>query len=288
LRKAQEQELTANARNLQRTREELTAATERLFRIQEQEREEISRDLHDDIGQRLAVLQMSVESLWTHLPATVRESNCSERDKIINLIGGLAEDLRDLSHRLHPSVLDHLGLAAALGELAEAFQESSRLPTRFSAREVPGELDPKISLAAYRIVQEALHNVRKHAGREATVTIALVGSATGLYLTIRDTGPGIDPQRLKSVNGLGLISMAQRAEMVGGKLTIDSHPGQGAIINVTIPFHAGAADKKSSDFDGGSGPSRSDGTSYTSGAHKPDERAQGARRKGSEDVKGER
>ncbi|HEX4750789.1 MAG TPA: response regulator [Bryobacteraceae bacterium] len=269
LRTAQEQKISANARILLRTREELRTVTERLLEIQEQERESIARDLHDDIGQRLAVLQMSLENLWAGFPAPVQDATCSEHAKIIRLLEDLSNNLRDISHRLHPSALEHLGLATALQALAETFQESSGLPTQFSARGVPDNLNPKISLALYRIVQEALHNIAKHAGQEATVTVALVGSTEALHLSVRDTGRGIDPKRLEGANGLGLISMAQRAEMVGGNLVIDSHPGQGTLIHVSVPLKPVSSNAKYADS-GRTALSRiGDATSETQNARTP-------------------
>jgi signal transduction histidine kinase len=236
LRAAQEQEITANSKVLLRTQEELNAVTARLFRIQEQEREEIARELHDDLGQRLSVLQITLENLWAQIPGTVRNAIDSDVQKAYRLLDELSDDLRNVAHRLHPSILDHLGLPMALRELAETFQDRYSIPVRISLRRVPDKVSPQIALALYRIVQEALHNIAKHAGRDATVTIALIGSATALHLTVRDTGQGMEPKPLESVKGIGLISMAQRAKMVGGKMTIDSHPGQGTRIYMSIPL----------------------------------------------------
>ena len=239
LRTAQADEISASARLLVRTQEELSATTERLFRVQEQEREEIARDLHDDIGQRLALLQISMQRLWQKLPADVSRTFENEFQQVLGLAVELSGDLRKVSHRLHPSMLDDLGLVVALRQLVETFEERYQMPSRFSARKLPASLPPQVSLAIYRMVQEALHNVARHAGADATVTVALIGNATRLDLTIRDTGKGFEPQRLQRLNGIGLISMVQRAQAVGGVVSIDSMPGQGTRIHVSIPLKPG-------------------------------------------------
>jgi signal transduction histidine kinase len=235
LRSQHAQQALATIKILARTQEELQAVTARMLRIQEEERAEIARDLHDDLGQRLAFLQISIETLWQKLPAEFRKDHDLALFDVLAELGQISKALRDISHRLHPSVLDDLGIVAALRTLGESFEERYSKPTRFVARSLPEHFDREVSLALYRICQEALHNIAKHGGDDVTVTIALVGSAGQLELTIRDTGAGIDPERLKPLNGLGLLSMAQRAQLVGGSLAIDSVPGQGTCIHVRIP-----------------------------------------------------
>lgn len=239
VRSAQARELTANAQVLIRTQEELSALTDRLMRAQELEREEVARDLHDDFGQRLALLQVSLETLWQKLPSQFKASNNSDLDNVLRDVMTLARDLRNVSHRLHPSILDDLGLAPALQEQTGTFEEQYSIPTRFSVRSLPDKLPPQVSLALYRIVQEALHNIVKHAGKEATVSIALIGGDGKINLTIRDTGRGFDPQDVQRLRGIGLLSMVRRAEAIGGRVTITSHPDQGTRIHVSVPLHPG-------------------------------------------------
>lgn len=227
---------TAQAQNLLRTQEELSAATARLLQAQESEREEIARDLHDDFGQRLALLQISIESLWNTLPAAFKNANKGALENIVGSVGKLADDLRNVSHRLHPSILDDLGLAVALREQAEMFEEHYSIPTRFSARSVPEDVAPDVALVLYRVVQEALHNIAKHGGKDVRVTIALIGGRGKIDLTIRDTGKGFEARDLQPMKGIGLLSMVRRAEGVGGQVEIDSLPNQGTRIHVRIPL----------------------------------------------------
>lgn len=235
LRAEHAQEMQTNASLLVRTQEELSAVTARLFRLQEEERAEIARELHDDLGQRLALVQIAVESCWQGLPSGFKTANAPKWQSLIGDLGGLAAGLRNASHRLHPSILDDLGLTVALRQLAETFEERYSIPTNLSARSVPNKLGPQISLALYRIVQEALHNIAKHAGPEALVTISSVGGLKQIHLTVRDTGKGFDLQS-PPTRGIGLISMAQRAEGVGGKFEIVSSPGRGTRIHVSVPL----------------------------------------------------
>ncbi len=234
LRAGHEQEAKATAQILVRTQEELTAVTARLFRAQEQEREEIARDLHDDIGQRVALLQIDFENLWQKVPPEIRDQHRLEFEQTLRRAGELANAVRSTSHRLHPAMLEDLGIMVALRQLTEDFEERYSTPTRFSARNISEHLGPQISVTIYRVVQEALQNIAKHAG-PAMVNIALVGGASTVELSIRDSGKGFDAQHPRRT-GLGLISMSERAEAVGGNLKIESRPGKGTRIHVRLPL----------------------------------------------------
>lgn len=239
LRTEREQEVEATTRILIRTQEELSVVTARLFRAQEKEREEIARDLHDDIGQRLALLQIDFENLWQNIPVKVRDRNRLEFDQTIHKMEELSNAVRNTSHRLHPSMLDDLGLVVALRQLAEDFEERYSIATRFSARNIPERLSPQVSVVLYRIVQEALQNIAKHAG-PAMVNIALVGCTSSVELSIRDSGKGFDTRSASHRTGLGLISMSERAESAGGNLKLESRQGEGTRIHVTLPLNTGA------------------------------------------------
>jgi signal transduction histidine kinase len=234
---ARKQRVQSTNHLLVRTQEELNTVTARLFSAQEEERERIARDLHDDLGHRLALLQMDVEKIRGKLPTAIREQHKVEFEEALGRIGGLADSLRDVSHLLHPSILDDLGLEVALRRLCEEFQTRYSISSRFSARSVPSEIAASTSVALYRIVQEALQNVAKHAG-PATVNAALIGTPNGLKLSIRDTGRGFDQESEKSRAGLGLISMAQRARLAGGTFEIQSKPNNGTQIHVSVPLSA--------------------------------------------------
>jgi signal transduction histidine kinase len=227
----------ANARLLERTRNELNALSARLFSAQEDERQRIARDLHDDIGQRLALIQIQVEA------ARLELSNCGDGETAAKLAGTIDEivrigdDLRSVAHRLHPSIIDDLGLATALGQLAEEFEARQQQPVWVSVRSVPPNIPKDLAIGLYRIAQEALRNVTKHAGN-ASVSVALLGSPDALELSIRDAGKGFDLGAPGARKGLGLISMAQRAELMGGHLELQSQPGQGTRIHIRVPLRS--------------------------------------------------
>jgi signal transduction histidine kinase len=227
-------QVQAAAEILGRTQEELNAITGRLFNAEEQERQRIARDLHDDIGQRLALLQIDLERLWSKLPEKLRKETEPERETALTRIAGIAKDLRELSHHLHPQVLDDLGLETAVRQLCELFEERYSIPVRFSTRNAASQVSPAVGIAIYRIVQEGLQNVAKHSGAES-VDIALVGGKGRVELSIRDNGVGFDPLAQKRGSGLGLISMAQRARLAGGDFEIQSRPNGGTQIHVSVP-----------------------------------------------------
>ncbi len=225
---ARKQRVQSTNHLLVRTQEELNTVTARLFSAQEEERERIARDLH-------GLLQMDLEKIRGKLPAAIREENKLEFDAALNSIGKLSDSLRDVSHLLHPSILDDLGLEVALRRLCEEFQARYSIATRFSTRSVPAHVLASTSVALYRIVQEGLQNVAKHAG-PASVNVALIGATDSLKLSIRDTGNGFDQESEKSRTGLGLISMAQRSRLAGGTFEIQSDRNAGTQIHVSVPL----------------------------------------------------
>ena len=154
-------------------------------------------------------------------------------------LGTFSRQLRDISHQLHPSILDDLGLVAALKSLAESFERRYSFPARVIARDLPGHISLDLPLELYRIAQEALNNVVRHAGEDVTVTITLQRSLGGLDFSVADTGSGMDTEKLESAKGLGLKSMAERADLVGGSLAIESVLGQGTCIRVRVPLRKG-------------------------------------------------
>jgi signal transduction histidine kinase len=238
-RKRRTEETLATAKVLSSTKEELRAVTARVFRIQEEERAQIARNLHDDVSQRVALLQMAIEALWRTLPQEIRNAQGAEYNGILAEFETLAQQMRDISHQLHPSILDDLGLVAALQNLAQSFERRYALPTRVLARDLPGHISVDLSVELYRIAQEALNNVARHAGEDVTVTITVQGSPGGLDFSIGDTGSGMDTEKLRSAKGLGLRSMAERAALVGGSLAIESQLGEGTCIRVRVPLADG-------------------------------------------------
>jgi two-component system, chemotaxis family, CheB/CheR fusion protein len=156
-----------------------------------------------------------------------------ELGKIQAQIADLSDEVRDLSHRLHPSTLEHIGLIPALRSLVEEFHFNRRNPIRIDTADFFEEgLQPNVRSALYRISEEALRNAQRHAG-DVPVTITLYRSPDAVHLQVQDEGPGFSRDALK---GIGLISMAGRARLVGGLLGFTSVPGKGAKLELAVPL----------------------------------------------------
>jgi two-component system sensor histidine kinase UhpB len=146
----------------------------------------------------------------------------------------LSEDLRRTARNLHPFMLTHLGLEPALRAYCEEFSKLRKLKVRFTARALPGTIPPALALCVYRVVQEALGNIAKHAGAKRAV-VSVSGVDGILHLAIRDDGHGFDLERAKG-KGLGLIGMEERVRHIGGTFSISVKPGGGACIEIRIPI----------------------------------------------------
>ena len=169
---------------LLRSRNELRALTAKLLQTQAEERRRVSRELHDDLSQKMAKLQFDVETLEQQLPPDLKEV----KKRLLTIrdgVGTLSNDLRRIAYELHPSTLDHLGLAVALRSYIREFSEREGIPVQFTPRKVPARIPAEVASTLYRIVQEALRNVAKHAGK-TSVRIALTGGSNQLSLSIRD------------------------------------------------------------------------------------------------------
>jgi PAS domain S-box-containing protein len=218
---------------LQESRQELRALAGRLISAEEQERKRISRELHDDLNQKLACLAFDADGLRM-MPFSsedkVREQLSSLRTRIVEL----SKDVREISHRLHPSILEDLGLTAALHELCEEFSARDGIKVLFTPQVVPPAIPAEVAACLYRVAQEAMHNILKHA-RADYVQMTLSGDSRGIHLSIQDTGVGFDPESLRRP-GLGIISMKERVRLVQGEFSIYSRPGQGTEVTVFVPL----------------------------------------------------
>jgi PAS domain S-box-containing protein len=211
----------------------LARVSGRLIEAQEQERSRIARELHDDIGQRLALLSIGLAQLQQ-----VR-SNAYELDGRIGELqkqtSEIAADIQSLSHELHSSRLQYLGLAAALKGLCQEFAEKQRVEIDFKCQDLPALIPPDISLCFFRIVQEALHNSAKYSGVRH-FEVRLWGAPDEIQLTISDSGAGFDIGEAKASQGLGLISMEERVKLLKGTLAIESQLQRGTTIHARVPL----------------------------------------------------
>jgi PAS domain S-box-containing protein len=219
---------------LEESRQELRALAGRLFLAQEEERRRLSRELHDDLSQKVALLAFDASSL------AVSASSEAIKTFLPNLQARIAElstDIRQIAHRLHPSILEDLGLTAALRELCEEFSARETTPAVFEQGEMPETLPVEVAACLYRLAQEALHNVRKHA-RASQVRMTVNGSTGNVHLCIKDDGVGFNAgsEAHPTGYGLGIISMKERVRMVQGEFSIESQPGQGTTLSVSVPL----------------------------------------------------
>ncbi len=230
------QQVQAAGQELDRTHQELRAVAARLITAQEDERRRMARELHDDLAQRLAVLEYQLADSRQHVrkdPALVEAS----LDRLIGMVAGISEEVRQLSHRLHPSVLDDLGLVPALRTLCEEFERTYGMAVHLTPPVPSSPLVPlAVATALYRISQEGLHNTVKH-GHDSSVVIKLSTTPHEIRLTIQDSGPGFDPEAVRARGGgLGLMSMQERVRLVGGTLEVRSSPSTGTEITVNVPL----------------------------------------------------
>ncbi|MBI5315117.1 MAG: PAS domain S-box protein [Nitrospirae bacterium] len=228
-------ELENHARLLGEKQEELESLTGKLIEAREQECKRIARELHDDFNQRLAALSVELENL-ERSPVAPPVSIARQLAVIRGQMVQLSDDLHDLAYRLHPSLLDHVGLEAAVRDHIAEFTKRTGLPVRFTAREVPMRLSPEIATNLFRVVQESLQNVSKHA-KATDVTVKLSGSSKGIGVSVRDDGKGFDlGDKSARLKGLGLVSMEERTHGLGGFLRIHSFEMGGTKVCAWIPL----------------------------------------------------
>ncbi|MFZ3329701.1 MAG: PAS domain S-box protein [Candidatus Acidiferrales bacterium] len=214
--------------------ESLEELSGRLITAQDEERTRIARELHDDFSQRLALQGIGLAQLWKKMP----ESDVAERAKVQELLKGIQEissDMHSLSHQLHSSKLEHVGLAPALMGLCEELSSRFKVQIKFTDNGLSSGIPKDVGLCLFRIAQEALGNVVKHSGaKEAHAE--LCGTRNEIRLRIVDTGFGFDPDLRNGNAGLGLVSMRERLRLVGGRLSVQSAPMQGTEILAEVPL----------------------------------------------------
>jgi PAS domain S-box-containing protein len=221
--------------DLKRAEEALSTVSRRLIEAQEEERTRIARELHDDISQRIALQALNLESLKEALPASATEL---ERGigEVQDQISDLASDIQGLSHRLHSSNLDALGLEVAAAGFCKEVSERQGVEIDFNCENVPKRLSQEISLCLFRVMQEALQNAIKHSGSRH-FDVSLRGGLNEIQLTVLDSGIGFDPEKSMNGRGLGLTSMKERLKLVDGKLSVKSQPLVGSTVDARVPLN---------------------------------------------------
>ena len=215
-----------------RAEEAMVSFGRRLIEAHEEERTWIGRELHDDICQRLALLAVELKSCAQQLPARNDVQNMLQRSQ--ERIAEIGKDVQSLSHRLHSSKLEYLGLVAAANGFCRELSEQKKVEIRFTHSGIPSVVPKEVSLCVFRVLQEALQNAVKHSGVEQ-FAVTLTGREGYIELTVSDAGTGFQEPDAMAGKGLGLISMRERVMTLDGTLSIISKPKHGTKIKARVP-----------------------------------------------------
>src|SRR5271156_274313 len=216
----------------QEERERLTLSGQ-LIHAQEEERSRLARELHDDFNQRLAMLAVDLERASQMIADSPLDAKERLRD-LWNRAAELGDDLHSLSHRLHSSTLESLGLILGLSSLCHEFTEQQGIQVDFAHENISRGINPDVALCVFRIVQEALRNVKKHSGANRA-EVCLRAEDDQLYLSVSDAGVGFDNRQPSNRSGLGIRSMEERLRLLGGRIDIVSQRNRGTTLNVHLP-----------------------------------------------------
>jgi signal transduction histidine kinase len=202
---------------------------------QEEERRRIARELHDGVSQDLAAVSIALNALEDGLPEGTLPERRQEVTRLQDRIVALAEAVRNLSHELHPGILQYAGLAVALRSHCREFEREHGIKVALREGDDLGTIPPDVALCLYRVTQESLKNAARHA-KPSHVSLDVARDGADLTLIISDDGCGFDLAEARSRGGLGLISLDERVRLVGGRLTIDTKPQHGTRIQVVVPL----------------------------------------------------
>jgi PAS domain S-box-containing protein len=210
----------------------LSGMTQKLIESQEKERARIARELHDDVAQRIALLCIGLDQLQhAHM-----DSEVSTRIGVLRRqTDEILADVQSLSHELHSSKLEHLGIVAAMRNLCKEFGGQQKMEVVFQSGDLPSPLPPEVSISLFRVLQEALRNAAKHSGVK-NVEVRILETTDEIHLTIGDSGRGFDVATAMQGRGLGLTSMQERIRLVNGTISIESKPMGGTTIHVRVPL----------------------------------------------------
>jgi len=228
-------------RQLRESQAQLRALSTRLLQVQEQQRQRIAREIHDDLGQTLTALRLDVAWLARRLDPSPSLTG-EKLERMGALVDATIESVQAIARDLRPPILDDVGVVAAIEWQAREFEERTGISCRFRINRDDIDLDADRSIAVFRLVQEALTNVARHA-HATRVTIALAEARDRLVISIRDNGRGIGRDAIFRPGALGLLGMRERIHLCGGRLRIDGRPGKGTLLRAEVPLvkAAGAA-----------------------------------------------
>jgi signal transduction histidine kinase len=237
-----EEEIAARERvaaELRRSREDLRGLTSHLQSVREKERREIAREIHDELGQALTALKLDLHWAGRQLAAGAVETAEERIAAASKAIDATVHSVRRISSELRPKLLDDLGLSAALEWQAREFEQRARVACRIRSEPDDIVLDADRSTALFRIFQETLTNVARHA-RASRVDVVVTNFEGKVEMTVTDDGTGIRPEQVSDRRSLGILGMRERARSLGGRLEVSGRKGRGTSVRVTIPCAAGA------------------------------------------------
>jgi signal transduction histidine kinase len=229
--------LSAVMAEARRTQDSLRRISGSLIEAQEQERHRIARELHDDVVQRLALLSLELEGVQEDIPDVASEFR-TRIGTLQNETMRITDDVQLLSHELHSSKLECLGIVEATKIFCKEFGERQKVEIDFQSHDVPTALPSELSLSLFRVVQEALRNATKYSGVKH-FEVRLWGNTGEIHISISDLGAGFDTETAMKSTGLGLTSMQERLRLVHGELSIKSQPGGGTTIHAHVPLGSG-------------------------------------------------
>ena len=225
----------AHALDRQRSHTQVRDLAGRLLTAQEEERRRIARDLHDDVNQELTAQSIALSTLGKRLHDVTTPADQEELARLETRTSDLARTIRHLSHSLHPGALQHVGLVAAIRGYCRGFEREHGFPVTFESSGELGTVPSDVALCLFRVTQEGLGNVARHA-KAQHVRVTVRRERADVVLTIGDDGRGFDLAEARRHHGLGLISLDERVRVVGGRLTIDSQPQRGTELRITVPL----------------------------------------------------
>lgn len=220
-------------REAQTHSKQIRALAARLLAAQEDERQRVSRELHDQVCQQLAYLAIGIgghAAALSHSPEQQSQLKALQTRAIQT-----GELVRHIAHNLHPQILDDLGVVASLQDLCEEFSEQEGVAVEFTHGPLPASVPRELSSCFYRVAQQALQNVAQHSGA-TKVSLSFTSNGSALFLSIRDNGVGFDPVKVRGRGSLGLTNMEERARLVNGSFSLISAPSQGTQIDVELPL----------------------------------------------------
>jgi PAS domain S-box-containing protein len=217
-----------------RAEEALSLVSGKLIEAQEQERTRIAREIHDDISQRLALLVVELQQVEDAPPGSAVEVSSRIGEFRIQAFD-ILKDIQALSHQLHSSKLEYLGMVAAMKAFCKEFGDQQKMEIEFRSHGLKNPPPPEISLSLFRVLQEALHNAVKHSGVRH-FEVELWEDSDEIHLAVNDLGAGFDTNAAKESRGLALVSMQERLRLVHGELSVESQPKRGTTIHARVPL----------------------------------------------------